>query len=122
MGYQWGATARADGLLLLNWEREGACPVIDGCRVGGSTLGLVASETESRLACLKLACARRTRAGEDMMVGGWVDGGREWARSLFMRRPAGLITDVTLQHNRLIGAISLLSFTSMAADFWSSSH
>ena len=119
MGYQWGATPRAEGLLLLNWEREGASPVIDGERGGGSTVGLVESETESRLACLKLACARRTRAGEDMMG---VDGESEWTRSLFMRRPAGLITDVTLQHNRLIGAISLLTFTSMAADFWSSSH
>jgi hypothetical protein len=83
MRYQRGAMCRAAGLLLLNWARA------------ETSLGLV-SETESLLACLKLACARRTRTGEDMM--GEVDGKGERTRGLFMRR-----ADMP-SANRLIGA------------------
>lgn len=55
---------RRPGCLLLNWEREGTCGRFE------ESLDLV-SETESLLACLKLAWARRTRTGEAMMGGCW---------------------------------------------------
>lgn len=76
MDYQLGEISLGwPAFSLLNWERGGACGRSE------ESLGLV-SETESLLACLKLAWARRTRTGEAMVGGEWE---KEQTNSLFMR-------------------------------------
>ena len=64
---------------LLKWER-------------GTSFGL-ASETESLLACLKPTWARRTRAGEDMVVRGGLDvgmGQTDESRGYLLAEPSRL--------------------------------